>query len=141
LVVIATARFMASRVAADAQPARAPYGIWLPLQLTRVRSLMLARRDAGSRALVLSLPYPDGVGPALAPLGLAPDLGAGNVTETATKLELLAGEGAEARLVMHHAAQRYAFTDFAPLGGREQDEPPWTAEVRVGSHVLTDERV
>src|SRR5207302_8635770 len=78
--------------------------------------------------------------PALAPVGLGPDLGAGNVTETAAKLELLAGEGAEARLVMHHAAQRYAFPDFASLGGGEQEEPPWTAEVRAGGRTLPHER-
>jgi hypothetical protein len=118
-----------------------PYGAWLPLQLTLVRDLVRARNESGIVAPIVCLPFPDNVGPALAPLGLAPDLGAGNVTETATKLELLAGEGAEARLVMHHAAQRYAFPDFAPLGGGEHDEPPWAAEVRVGGRVLPGERV
>ena len=42
---------------------------------------------------------------------------------------------------MHHAAQRYAFPDFASLGGGEQEEPPWTAEVRAGGRTLPDERV
>ena len=100
-----------------------PYGAWLPLQLTLVRDLVRARNDAGLGAPIVCLPFPDNVGPALAPLGLAPELGAGNVTETAAKLELLAGEGAEARLVLHHAAQRYAFPDFAALGGGETEEP------------------
>ena len=118
-----------------------PYGAWLPLQLTLVRDLVRARNESGIAAPVVCLPFPDNVGPALAPLGLAPDLGAGNVTETAAKLELLAGEGAEARLVMHHAAQRYAFPDFASLGGGEVDEPPWAAEVRVGREVRPDEQV
>ena len=118
-----------------------PYGAWLPLQLTLVRDLVRARNESGVASPVVCLPFPDNVGPALAPLGLAPDLGAGNVTETAAKLELLAGEGAEARLVMHHAAQRYAFPDFAALGGGEQEEPPWAAEVRVGGRTLPDERV
>ena len=118
-----------------------PYGAWLPLQLTLVRDLVRARNESGVASPVVCLPFPDNVGPALAPLGLAPDLGAGNVTETAAKLELLAGEGAEARLVMHHAAQRYAFPDFASLGGGEQEEPPWTAEVRAGGRTLPDERV
>jgi len=118
-----------------------PYGAWLPLQLTLVRDLVRARNESGVAATVVCLPFPDNVGPALAPLGLAPDLGAGNVTETAAKLELLAGEGAEARLVMHHAAQRYAFPDFAALGDGEVEEPPWAAEVRIGSQPLPDERV
>ena len=118
-----------------------PYGAWLPLQLTLVRDLVRARNESGVASPVVCLPFPDNVGPALEPLGLAPDLGAGNVTETAAKLELLAGEGAEARLVMHHAAQRYAFPDFASLGGGEVAEPPWAAEVRVGGGTLPDERV
>jgi hypothetical protein len=118
-----------------------PYGAWLPLQLTLVRDLMRACKEAGSAATTVCLPFPDNVGPALAPLGLAPDLGAGNVTETAAKLELLAGEDAQARLVMHHAAQRYAFPDFASLGGGEPDEPPWAAEVLVGGRPLAQTRV
>ena len=118
-----------------------PYGAGLPLQLTLVRDLVRARNESGVAATVVCLPFPDNVGPALAPLGLAPDLGAGNVTETAAKLELLAGQGAEARLVMHHAAQRYAFPDFAALGDGEVEEPPWAAEVRIGSQPLPDERV
>ena len=69
-----------------------PYGAWLPLQLTLVRDLVRARNESGVASSVVCLPFPDNVGPALAPLGLAPDLGAGNVTETATKLELLAVE-------------------------------------------------
>jgi hypothetical protein len=112
-------------------PAGVPYGTWLPLQLTLVRDLMRAR----PRAPVVCLPYPDGVGPALAPLGLAPALGAGNVGETAPKLALLSG--GDVRLVMHHAVQRYAFPAFAFLGDGASEEPPWLARVDGCS----DERV
>ena len=104
-------------------PEGVPYGTWLPLQMTLVRDLMRAR----PRAPVVCLPYPDGVGPALAPLGLAPHIGAGNVGETAPKLELLSG--GDVRLVMHHAAQRYAFPSFAFLGDGETEEPPWAASI------------
>ena len=140
VVVMAASRLTWWRPPADERLAGLPYGVWLPLQLTLVRSLMVARRDAGARGRVLSLPYPDGVGPALAPLGLAPDLGAGNVTETAPKLARLAGPGAEVRLVMHHAAQRLAFP--TTLGDvAVQGEPPWAAEVRLNGERLHDERV
>jgi hypothetical protein len=108
-------------------PDGVPYGTWLPLQLTLIRDLMRAR----PRGRVVCLPYPDGVGPALAPLGLAPDIGAGNVAETAAKLALLSGRD-DVRLVMHHACERYAFPDFAFLGGgeeAEEDEPPWAADI------------
>lgn len=104
-------------------PGGVPYGDWLPLQLTLVRDLM----RAGPRAPVVCLPYPDAIGPALAPLGLAPAVGAGNVGETAPKLALLAG--AEVRLVMHHACQRYAFATFGSLGPRGDGEPPWAARI------------
>ena len=104
-------------------PGGVPYGTWLPLQLTLIRDLMRAR----PRGRVVCLPYPDGVGPALAPLGLAPDIGAGNVGETAPKLALLSGR--EVRLVMHHAAQRYAFPDFGFLGESSDEEPPWAARI------------
>jgi hypothetical protein len=137
VIVIAASRHTWWRGAVEG----VPYGAWLPLQLTLVRDLMRAHREAGSAAATVCLPFPDNVGPALAPLGLAPDLGAGNVTETAAKLELLAGEGAQTRLVMHHAAQRYAFPDFASLGGGEPGEPPWAAEVQVGGRLLAQRRV
>jgi hypothetical protein len=116
-----------------------PYGAWLPLQLTLVRDLMRAKREAGIGAPVVCLPFPDGVGPALAPLGLAPEIGAGNVGETAPKLALLSG--GDVRLVMHHAAQRYAFPSFAFLGADGGEEPPWVAEVLVNGKPLPQARV
>ena len=63
-----------------------PYGVWLPRQVPLVRRLMEAHRAAGSPGRVVSLAFPDAVGPVLAPAGLAPDLGAGNVDEVAAKL-------------------------------------------------------
>jgi KR domain len=143
LVVMAASRLTWWRPPPDEAVARLPYAIWLPLQVPLVRSLMLARRDAGSSTRVVSLPYPDAVGPALAPLGLAPDLGAGNVAETAPKLARLAGPGAEVRLVMHHAAQRVAFGagSYSGVRLRMDGEPPWVAEVRVGGERLPDDRV
>jgi hypothetical protein len=143
VVVMAASRLTWWRPPRDELLAARPLGIWLPLQLTLVRSLMVAGREARSRAVVVSLPYPDGVGPALAPLGLAPDLGAGNVAETAPKLARLAGPGAEVRLVMHHAVQRVAFAQSGDVGVHlhHLGEPPWAAEVRVDGERLDDERV
>ncbi|HYZ77243.1 MAG TPA: hypothetical protein VE596_07695 [Gaiellaceae bacterium] len=142
LVVTAASRHTWWLPFADERVDAMPMGVWLPLQLVLVRRLMEARREAGVAARVLSLPYPDGVGPALAPFGLAPELGAGNVAETAPKLALLAAHEAgvardevRVRLVMHHAAQRVAF------GDDEAEEAPWTAEVRVRDEPLPRERV
>ena len=145
VVVVAASRHTWWRPFADERVGTLPFGVWLPLQLVLVRRLMEARREAGIAARVVSLPYPDAVGPALAPLGLAPELGAGNVAETAPKLALLAAQKAgvareevRVRLVMHHAAQRVAFRSLA--GGRE-DEPPWAAEVLVRGERLPHEDV
>ena len=132
------------------QLADIPYGAWLPVQVSLVRTLMEARRESGVAGRVVCLPYPDGVGPALRPLGLAPAIGAGNVTEDAAKLRSLAAEQAgvareevDVRLVLHHAAERISFPSFAALSGSmvASDEPPWYAETRVGGEVLSDEQV
>lgn len=145
VVVTAASRHTWWRPFADARVEELPYGVWLPLQLGVVRRLMEARREAGVAAPVVCLPYPDAVGPALAPLGLAPELGAGNVAETAPKLALLAAreagvvpEEVRVRLVMHHAAQRVAFRS---LGRGREEEPPWVAEVLVHGEPLAREQV
>lgn len=130
--------------------ARLPYTVWLPLHLAPVRRLMEARQLSGTRGRVACLPFPDVVGPALRPLGLQPDIGAGNVTEVAAKLRLLAArshnvprEDVQVRLVMHHAAERDAFAAFTSLVGGNQPEetPPWLGEVRVRNVLLPPEQV
>jgi hypothetical protein len=119
-----------------------PYGAWLPLQVPLVRDLVRARDEAGLSAPVVALPYPDAVGPVLAPQGLAPEVGAGNVAEVAAKLEVLAAERAgcepdevEVRVVAHHAAERLAFGAFSGLGGAAGSvaagTPPVRADVSV----------
>ena len=123
--------------------AELPYAAWLPLQLPLVRALMRARADGAPDAHVVSLPFPDAVGPILAAEGLAPTVGAGNVAEVAAKLEVLAGDGADVRLVMHHASERVALSAFASLAGT-RDEPgdaPWTARVAVDGTDLAPERI
>jgi hypothetical protein len=100
---------------------------------------MEAVRAAGSATRVVCLPFPDAVGPVLAGIGLAPDTGAGNVAEVAAKLRLLAGDGAEVRVVMHHSAERFALGAFASVGAStgEPGEPPWRADVRVRGEPLS----
>ena len=120
-----------------------PYAAWLPLQLPLVRALMQARRDGAPGAHVVCLPFPDAVGPILAAEGLAPTVGSGNVAEVAAKLGVLAGPGADVRLVMHHASERVALSAFASLAGKgeEPGEAPWAARVTVDGAALDDARV
>lgn len=129
-----------------------PYGAWLPFHVPLTRALVQARDEAGTRAPVVALPFPDAVGPVLAGVGLAPDVGAGNVGEIAAKLVVVAaqrrGVGREAvdvRLVAHHATERHAFSAFASLGGsstgRFQGPPPVHAHVSVAGEVLPPDEV
>jgi hypothetical protein len=101
--------------------------------------MMRARDAAGIAAPVVSLPFPDVVGPALAPLGLAPEAGAGNVAEVAAKLAARTGasrEDVQVRLVLHHAAERSALGAFERLASAVEGRPPWAAEVLVGGEPL-----
>jgi hypothetical protein len=129
-----------------------PYGAWLPLQVGLTRELVRARDAAGSSAPVVALPYPDAVGPVLAPSGFAPEVGAGNVAEIAAKLAMLAAadagvrrDGVSVRLIAHHAVERVAFSAFSALAGGEPADdpgpPPWRAEIVVGGEPVADERV
>ena len=123
--------------------AELPYAAWLPLQLPLVRALMRARADGAPGAHVVCLPFPDAIGPILAAEGLAPTVGAGNVAEVAAKLEVLAGDGADVRLVMHHASERVALSAFASLAGTrdEPGEAPWAARIEVADGALAPQRV
>jgi hypothetical protein len=127
-----------------------PYSAWLPLHLRPVRRLMEARAAAGVRARVVCLPFPDVVIPALHGAGLAPEAGAGNVGEVAAKIGLLAAaahgarrDEVEVRLVMHHAAERFAFGTFESVGGELEasGEPPWLGDVRVRGQALPPDEV
>ncbi|MDQ2894047.1 MAG: hypothetical protein M3Y09_00100 [Actinomycetota bacterium] len=131
------------------QVARVPYGAWVPLQVTLVRRLMEARAAAGLAAPVVALPYPDAVGPILASVGLAPELGAGNVLEIAAKLTALAAErhnvpreNVQVRLVAHHATERAAFSAFQTLAGAGPLTPaPFIARIFIGGQPLPDETI
>lgn len=151
LVLVASRATWWRPLAAD--PARArqlaelPYGAWLPIHVSLVRRVMEARRQAKVTTQVVSLPFPDAVGPALAPLGLAPDSGAGNVAEVASKLQVLAASefaiepgDVTVRLVMHHASERIAFDAFRELSGGHRDaaEAPWIGQVTVRGERLPD---
>jgi hypothetical protein len=129
-------------------PVGLPYAVWLPLLVPLVAALMRARAAAGIAAPVVSLPFPDVVGPALAPQGLAPEAGAGNVAEVAAKLAAGAAARAGAareevavRLVLHHAAERSALGVFERMGSAVDGRPPWAAEVLVGGEPLAAEAV
>jgi hypothetical protein len=145
--------FAASRHSWWRTPAAArnlPYGVWLPLQLSLLRVFMRALRASAARSTVVALVHPDAAGPVLAAEGLAPDVGAGNVAEVAAKLEVLVAEehgcrraDVDVRLVLHHAAERLAFSLFdpGPGPGSSTSDPPYLARVTVAGEVLPDDEV
>ncbi len=114
-----------------------PYGVWLPMQLSLIRTFMQAHREVGSASRVVALAHPDAAGPVLAAEGLAPHVGAGNVAEVAAKVRLLVAtqyacdrDAVSVRLVMHHAAERLAFALF-DTDTTGTDLPPYLARVTV----------
>ena len=87
----------------------AQFGPWLPVHLAPVQALCQALRAHDGTPVLVNCAFPDAVGPVLAPLGLAPTIGAGNVANVvpaltwsaARVLELPVGE-LEVRLVAQH---------------------------------------
>jgi hypothetical protein len=124
-----------------------PYGAWLPIQIPLVAAVTSARTAAAPPARVVALPHPDAVGPVLAPRGLAPDTGAGNVAEIAAKLRTLAAaetgtplDEVRVRLVAHHSVEPFAFDGFGDRAAPETP-PPVRAEIVAGGRRLEDEQV
>lgn len=87
----------------------ANYGPWLPMHLVPVMKAMEAVKLSGTEPIVVNAAYPDAVHPALASVGLSPDLGIGNVANNVPALQAVAAdhlgcdaEGIEVRLIAHH---------------------------------------
>ncbi len=87
----------------------AHFGPWLPMHLVPVRKAMEAIRLSGSGAVVVNAAFPDAVHPALAAIGLAPDIGIGNVANNVPGIRVAAAEqlGADpaeidVRLIAYH---------------------------------------
>ncbi|MFJ9622268.1 hypothetical protein [Streptomyces sp. NPDC101181] len=87
----------------------ANYGPWLPMHLVPVMKAMEAVRLSGTEALIVNAAYPDAVHPALAAVGLSPDIGIGNVANNVPGITAAAADelgrstaDVQVRLVAHH---------------------------------------
>jgi hypothetical protein len=58
---------------------QAQFGPWLPMHLTLMHGLMQAVKASGIAAITVNAAFPDAVNPILSRVGLAPDIGVGNV--------------------------------------------------------------
>lgn len=84
-------------------------GVWSASHAALAYNLMRAIRDSGIEAAVVNSSYPDGVNPALAAAGLAPDVGIGNGDLLVPALQQVAaarfgvpGHRVSVTLVAHH---------------------------------------
>ncbi|WP_055563535.1 hypothetical protein [Streptomyces atriruber] len=87
----------------------ANYGPWLPMHLVPVMKAMEAVKLSGIEPVVVNAAYPDAVHPALASVGLSPDVGIGNVANNVPGLQAVAADhlacapdDVEVRLIAHH---------------------------------------
>ena len=106
----------------------AGFALRLPYQLPIVLTVMRAARDAGYTGPIANLSYPDGTGPVLRALGLAPTVGLGNAGMILRRVHsaLRAEPGASAlplvRVLGHHA-QLPAAMGVGRAGGRGRALP------------------
>jgi hypothetical protein len=111
----------------------AGFGAQLALQLPVLLSVASAAREVGFAGWFLNASYPDVTHAALAPLGLAPHLGIGNIAFIAGRVLAALRRRGDAdphdlpvRVIAHHAHVRGVLTGKKPS---EPDGVPW---VRLG---------
>lgn len=101
----------------------AQFGPWLPMHLAPAYNLMRAVRQSGIRVLTINAAFPDAVNTVLDKVGLAPDVGVGNVanlipaTRSAiAKLASCTPDQVQVKLI----AQHY-FSHYVPRAGLPRD--------------------
>ena len=98
---------------------QAQFGPWLPMHLTLMHYLMQAVKASGISAKTVNAAFPDAVNPILSRIGLAPDIGVGNVANLIPAVRfsiarLLECEPAAVQVRLY--AQHY-FSHYVPRGG------------------------
>ncbi|MAO80376.1 MAG: hypothetical protein CMH82_06915 [Nocardioides sp.] len=116
----------------------AQLGPWLPMHLALNYDLMRAVRQLPRPPIVINAAFPDAVGPVLASVGLAPDIGVGNVANIIPGLtaasSLLLGipeRDLHLRLVAHHY-----FSHYVPRFGEADGVPHCLDAVDSGGRAL-----
>ena len=110
----------------------AGFALRLPYQLPIVLAVMRAARDAGYTGPVANLSYPDGTGPVLRALGLAPTVGLGNAAMILRRVRAALrvgdpdGELPLVRVLAHHAQLP------AAMESREPEDAAERCRVHVG---------
>lgn len=98
---------------------QAQFGPWLPMHLTLMHCLMRAVKASGITTKTVNAAFPDAVNPILARIGLAPDIGVGNVANLVPAVRFSIArllECAPADVQVRLYAQHY-FSHYVPRGG------------------------
>ncbi|MBN2991246.1 hypothetical protein JWR97_07420 [Pseudomonas cedrina subsp. fulgida] len=98
---------------------QAQLGPWLPMHLTLMHCLMQAVKASGISTKTVNAAFPDAVNPILGRIGLAPDIGVGNVANLIPAVRFSIArllECAPADVHVQLYAQHY-FSHYVPRGG------------------------
>ncbi|PRA25963.1 hypothetical protein [Pseudomonas poae] len=98
---------------------QAQFGPWLPMHLTLMHYLMQAVKASGISVKTVNAAFPDAVNPILSRVGLAPDIGVGNVANLVPAVRfsiarLLECDPSDVQVRLY--AQHY-FSHYVPRGG------------------------
>ena len=98
---------------------QAQFGPWLPMHLTLMHGLMQAVKASGIAAITVNAAFPDAVNPILSRVGLAPDIGVGNVANLIPAVRCAIArllECAPVDVQVRLYAQHF-FSHYVPRGG------------------------
>jgi len=98
---------------------QAQFGPWLPMHLTLMHCLMQAVKASGISTKTVNAAFPDAVNPILERIGLAPDIGVGNVANLIPAVRFSIArllECAPADVQVQLYTQHY-FSHYVPRGG------------------------
>jgi hypothetical protein len=111
---------------------QAQFGPWLPMHLVPAYDLMRAVKQSGIRSVTINAAFPDAVNVVLDKVGMAPDVGIGNVANLVpairsaiAKLDVCTPDQVQVKLI----AQHY-FSHFVPRGGLPS-EANYTLSYRI----------
>lgn len=117
---------------------QARYGPWYPMHLVPTYKLMQAIKMAGLKTRVVNAAFPDAVNPALGKVGLAPEVGIGNIDNMTSSFKIAAARfyqvptrNVEIYMVAPHFVSYYA-ARFGDTGGA-----PYYLKVMVNDQEVT----
>ncbi|WP_285424481.1 hypothetical protein [Pseudomonas sp. efr-133-TYG-103a] len=122
---------------------QAGFGPWLPLHLAPAYALMRAVKQSCPKALVVNAAYPDAVNAVLYKVGMAPDVGIGNIANLvpATRCAIARLSGSDPVKVCVKLVGHHYFSQYVPRFGLPVDAPEQGCSLSywIDGHEYTDE--